>query len=274
MQILELKDLAGKRFDHPDLVEFFNRSPEKQKRMRASGRKPREITVKDIEFRIKTKRHFAKAEVAKEDNFVLTEDDISRLLAFGCGNSYYCTSKLPKRLRSYRGSRPDAGWRNRDSLHFGFELSDSFPDHQFSRDEFKAEFLAAMNQWNDADIGMDLIESSIGSNPEVIVRWVTSNSEEHDGLATNYIAHADFPVPLCEHVDELPIPVCFLSTQPYSIDGSNHYYDVHTVALHEIGHCIGLQHRGQDSIMSEIIRLGVHRELSPSIINAAKRLYS
>ena len=273
MQILDLKDLVGKRFDHPDLIEFFNRSPEQQHRTRSSDKKPREITVKDIEFRIKAKRHFAKAEVAKEDNFVLMEDDISRLLAFGCGNSYYCTSKLPKRLRSFRGSRPDAGWRNRDNLHFGFELSESFPDHQFSRDEFKAQFVAAMNQWNNADIGLELRESSIGSNPEVVVRWVTRNSEEHDGLATNYIAHADFPEPHWEHVDGLPIPVCFLSTQPYSIDGSDHYYDVHTVALHEIGHSIGLQHRGQDSIMNEIIRMGVHRELSPEIINAAKRLY-
>ncbi|MFI6284841.1 matrixin family metalloprotease [Streptomyces sp. NPDC051018] len=112
-------------------------------------------------------------------------------------------------------------------------------------------------------------------SPDIMVGWRSTVEEDYDmtGVA---IAHADLP-PKCETlVPGLPQPLHFDNGEHFwSIGAVSNAHDVESVALHEIGHLIGLGHSSvPDAVMFPSIATNtVHRTLATDDKNGALSLY-
>jgi hypothetical protein len=107
-----------------------------------------------------------------------------------------------------------------------------------------AEFQAvrdAFATWS-AAVPLTFVEVAADEAPDVVVGWRPATDPDL-GMVGGTLAHADFP-PGCGVVtDALPKPVHFDDSEHvWSIGATPGAFDVETVALHEIGHILGLQH--------------------------------
>lgn len=104
------------------------------------------------------------------------------------------------------------------------------------------------------------------------ISWETGNHGDgspFDG-AGNVLAHAFYPPPCGgSHAGELH----FDDDEPWSLTGAGFSFDLETVALHEIGHLLGLNHSNViGSVMFPSIN-GVNRNLSQDDIDGIRMLY-
>ncbi len=85
-------------------------------------------------------------------------------------------------------------------------------------------------------------EVGAADNPDILIDWRNANDPDLS-MVGGTLAHADFP-PGCDLVtDDLPKPVHFDDSEhTWSIGAVVDAFDVETVALHEVGHILGLQH--------------------------------
>lgn len=93
-------------------------------------------------------------------------------------------------------------------------------------------------------------EVSTTQNPEIQAGWRPANDPDLN-MSGRTLAHSDFP-PGCGVVtNTLPKPVHFNDTNwTWCIGAVLGDYDIETVALHEIGHIVGLQH---SSVLSAVM---------------------
>lgn len=100
---------------------------------------------------------------------------------------------------------------------------------------------AAFATW--AAVGqLTFIEVTTAQNPDVRIGWRPANDQDLS-MVGGVLAHADFP-PNCSVVtNTLPKPVHFDDSEhTWSVGAAVSAFDVETVALHEIGHILGLGH--------------------------------
>ena len=78
--------------------------------------------------------------------------------------------------------------------------------------------------------------------PDVLIDWRPANDPDHS-MVGGIIAHADFPPGCGVITNSLPRPLHFDDTEmQWNVGAAPNTYDMETVALHEIGHILGLQH--------------------------------
>ena len=153
-----------------------------------------------------------------------------------------------------------------------FALLNSTPDiagtqeHQAIRN--------ALRTWQEV-IPIKFIEVGIKNNPQLTFSWQVGNHGDgspFDGPGSttgNVLAHAFYPPPCggnfagtC-HFDD------FENWRLSTIDG----IDLETVALHEIGHLLGLRHSAVAGSVMEAIYAGQRRALTQDDITGIKSLY-
>jgi len=104
----------------------------------------------------------------------------------------------------------------------------------------------AFNTWAAAGVGLSFTEVAGNANPDIFVEWRQAADPDFS-MVGNTLAHADYP-PGCTFVvnppnGTPPTPVHFDDQEHTWVDGAvAGGFDIETIALHEVGHCLGLQH--------------------------------
>ena len=139
--------------------------------------------------------------------------------------------------------------------------------------EFQAT-RAAFQTWA-AVIPLTFREVGLNDNPDVVIDWRPANDPDLS-MVGGTLAHADFP-PACGVVtNTLPKPVHFDDTEhTWVIGAAAGAFDVETVAVHEIGHIIGLAH---SSVAGAVMRSTIgsnatNRALTQDDISGVQGLY-
>lgn len=129
----------------------------------------------------------------------------------------------------------------------------------------------AFNTWASVLCGVTFRRVNSGS-ADFLVGWFTGNHGDDspfDGVG-NTLAHAFFPPP-CGGANA---GAChFDDAETWSLTGAGATFDLETVALHEIGHLLGLSHSSVAGSVMFPSHGGVRRNLTQDDIDGIRRLY-
>ena len=119
-------------------------------------------------------------------------------------------------------------------------------------------------------------EVNATDNPDILIDWRDANDPDLS-MVGGTLAHADWP-PNCGVVtNQLPKPVHFDDSEHvWAIGAAADAYDVETVALHEIGHIIGLEHSTVNGavMVASVSDNFTLRVLQPDDLAGVHQLYS
>jgi hypothetical protein len=147
-------------------------------------------------------------------------------------------------------------------------------DDTTSQEEFQA-VRNAFSTWASI-VPFTFTEVGVGGYHEIEIDWRNAADPDYNMVGPT-LAHADYP-PGCTFVtNTFPKPVHFDDSEHlWSIGAVTDAYDVETVALHEIGHILGLQHSTvSGAVMAPTISSrSTLRSLQPDDIAGIRSLYS
>jgi len=172
-------------------------------------------------------------------------------------------------------------WREvpwtRRQLTFAFGPCDGvLAQHGTTVEQAQRAVISAMTSWQQAVPSLvfiprhDPVDLEIGwfdpqRDPECLDYGCRLSDTDH--------AHADFPPPNTLFGGP-PLPIHFNASERWAIDGHPAAFDIETVALHELGHCLGLFHCLAGTIMEPHVWPGqVRREIDPHTQLRIAQLY-
>jgi hypothetical protein len=160
-------------------------------------------------------------------------------------------------------------WGQTD-LTYAFDRDTADVPGQTERDGVRAAF----RTWQRLG-ALTFREVGMGDNPHIRVGWRAANDADFN-MTGGIIAHADFP-PACSVVTQtLPKPVHFDDSEhAWAIGAVPGAFDIETVALHEIGHIVGLGHSvvAGAVMLSGIAPNSTKRRLTRDDVDGFNRIY-
>ncbi len=235
-----------------------------------------------LEDWVKINRVLRGAIIAPSQRHRLQAADIEELLKPRCGHWNIAPDGIPNfpdRLRKgfEWAEQTEKGW-DKTSITI-FVNSHNLLPLGIDASDFQTAFMRAADTWNRACVGIRIGFADSVSQSDIVASWSSESLDPHGVLSDNVIAHADFPQPNTMYTSSPPLSICFNRLKLWSSHVGDEVneptvFDIESLALHEIGHCIGLFHRDLGSVMYEIVEKGRHRDLDNDTIQAARSLYS
>lgn len=151
---------------------------------------------------------------------------------------------------------------------FTHRFANGTPD--ISGDSERAAVQAAFDTWAGALCDASFVEAS--GTTDFVSSWFTgdhSDGSPFDGPG-NVLAHAFFPPP-CG--GSFAGNMHFDDAETWSLTGAGGTFDLQTVALHEIGHLLGLLHSSDPNSIMYPTYSGVRRSLGQDDLDGIRRLY-
>lgn len=118
-------------------------------------------------------------------------------------------------------------------------------------------------------------EVATNESPDILIRWGNAACGDAN-MAGGTLAHADYPPGCGFYGNGIPRPVHFDDQEhAWVIGTAGNSYDVETVALHEIGHILGLQHSSvSGAVMFPTVSANATvRVLTNDDVEGLRRLY-
>jgi hypothetical protein len=198
-----------------------------------------------------------------------------------CGLWRVARDLVPDDMRKRLGRKEwfgvqELGWE-RTKLHLAIRPN-SHPPPDVPVEQYLQAVDRAIASWNRAEIGIAIERVDRVADIEILVQWSTPALDAHRLLSQSVLAHADYPPPNMHVVTRPPLPICLNKVTFWAPEDAGgaviaSRYDIESFILHELGHCLGLFHRSEGSVMYEVVKKGRHRNLDPDSILAARKLY-
>ena len=159
---------------------------------------------------------------------------------------------------------------NRDTLTYAFGAG----TNDVTGDDERQAVRRAFATWS-AAVQIAFREVGTGDSPDILIAWTQANCGDTNMTGT-VLAHSDYPPGCGFYGNNLPRPFHFDDQEhAWCIGMVANQFDVETVALHEIGHILGLQH---SSVVGAVMfrttnANSTNRVLQPDDIEGIRRLY-
>jgi len=159
------------------------------------------------------------------------------------------------------------GWDHRD-LTYAFGASTGQSVGAEAAEEAVHRAFATFER---AGVGLRFREVEADEGPDIFIEWTTAACPDLDMSGTT-LAHADFPIGCSIFAVQPPLPIHFDDDEHAWNVGAD--IDIETVALHEIGHCLGLLHEPgvRDAVMFPSYS-GIRRALNDDDLEGLRSLY-